>query len=74
VDTNDNYLVVFIILQNLLGIDSVVPIIMQVLIFCDFGLKMPIYVSLGILTQRYKRLTLKTPKSTVIEKTRRLSH
>jgi len=43
VDTNDNYLVVFIILQNLLGIDSAVPIIMQVLIFCDFGLKMPIY-------------------------------
>ena len=40
--THEDYLVVFIFVKNLVEIDSFD--IMQVLIFCDFGLKTPIHV------------------------------
>ena len=33
----------FITVQNLVGIDAMFSIIMQVLIFCEFGLKTPIH-------------------------------
>ena len=41
--THEGRLVVFITMQNLVGIDTAVSINTQVLVFCDFGLKTPIY-------------------------------
>jgi len=43
---SDGPMVVFITVQNLAGIDAVVSI-MQVLIFNEFGLKMPIHAPNG---------------------------
>jgi len=40
--THEGHLVVFITVQNLVGIDAVVSI-MQVLIFCESGIKRPIF-------------------------------
>jgi len=41
--THKRPLAVFITVQNLVGIDAVVFYNMQVLVFCDFGLKTPIH-------------------------------
>jgi len=40
--THEEHLVVFVTVQNLVGIGAVVSIICTFL-FCEFGLKMPIY-------------------------------
>jgi len=40
---HEGHLVVFITVQNLVGIDAVVSILMQVLIFCLSGVKGPIH-------------------------------
>jgi len=44
-NTHVQYWVVLVILQNLAVMDAVVLDIMKVLIFCAFGLKMPIHAS-----------------------------
>ena len=41
--THEGHLVVFITVQNLVGIDAVVFDIMRVLTFWEFGLKVPIH-------------------------------
>jgi len=41
--TNDEHLVVFITVQNLVGIDACSSDNMQMLIFNEFGLKIPIH-------------------------------
>jgi len=43
--TYEEYLMVFIVLQRLVGIDVVISM-MQVLIFCEFGLKMPTHAAM----------------------------
>jgi len=41
--TQEGHLVVFVTVQNLVGIDAVVLTIWQVLTICKLGLKMPIH-------------------------------
>jgi len=43
-DHREEYLAVFIVVQNLVGIDAVASIVYKFLHFCEFGWKMPIHV------------------------------
>jgi len=54
---NKEYLVVFIVVQNLVGFGAVVFDKSPILMFCEFGLKMPIHAFfwffLGVLAPRW---------------------
>jgi len=42
-DIHEEYLVVFVVVQNVVEIDSASFYDLQVLIFCEFGLRKPIH-------------------------------
>ena len=65
--THKKYLVIFIVPQNLVGIDAIV-LITHVLIFCKFGLKTPIHAPFvtvfGRFEPKWKVISMKPPEGT----------
>ena len=51
--TLEEHLLVFVTVQNLVGIGAVVSIICQFLMFCEFGLKMPIHAPFWVVFVGY---------------------
>jgi len=70
--TRDEYLVVFITLHNLVGMDTIVSIIghMRVLIFNEFGLKSSIHVQIEFFVGFYQlgAVTSRPQKALLVQK------